>query len=274
VPAQVMGVLNVTPDSFSDGGQFLDHAAAIEHGLRLFDEGADVVDVGGESTRPGSMPVEPSVEQERVLPVIAALSRRGRVSVDTRNRSTAEAAISAGASMVNDVGATLWPLCAEAGVAWVATHVQGDPRTMQDAPTYADVVAEVRAFLLDRSHAALDGGVDEVWIDPGLGFGKTLAHNLALVAHLDEFVATGLPVCLGSSRKGFVGRLLAASDAHGSVLPGLAPVPNDSTDPVVVDDRIEGSLAVATWAAIQGVRMVRVHDVRVTAHACALVGTR
>jgi dihydropteroate synthase len=271
VPVQVMGVLNVTPDSFSDGGRFFDHTAAIEHGLRLFDEGADVVDVGGESTRPGATPVDPVLEQERVLPVIAALSRRGRVSVDTRHRSTAEAAVSAGATMVNDVGATLWPVCAEAGVAWVATHLRGDPRTMQDAPTYADVVAEVRAFLLDRVHTALDGGVDDVWIDPGLGFGKTLAHNLALVAHLDAFVTTGLPVCLGASRKGFVGRLLAASDAHGSALPGLAPAPDDATVPVPVEDRIEGSLGVATWAAIQGVRMVRVHDVRATVHALALV---
>jgi len=268
-----MGVLNVTPDSFSDGGRFLDHAAAIEHGLQLFDEGADVVDVGGESTRPGSMPVDTVVEQERVLPVIAELSRRGRVSVDTRHRSTAEAAILAGATMVNDVGATLWPVCAEAGVAWVATHLLGDPRTMQDDPTYADVVSEVRAFLLERAYAALAGGVDEVWIDPGLGFGKTLAHNLALVAHLDEFVATGLPVCLGATRKGFVGRLLAASDAHGSALPGLGPIPNDSTDPVAVDDRFEGSVAVATGGAIQGVRMVRVHDVRGTVQACVLVGT-
>jgi dihydropteroate synthase len=267
-----MGVLNVTPDSFSDGGAYLDADRAIEHGLRLFAEGADIVDVGGESTRPGAAPVEPAVEQARVLPVVAELAGHGRVSIDTRHRSTAEAALAAGATIVNDLGATLWPVCAEAGAGWIAVHVQGEPATMQDDPRYDDVVGEVHAFLLERAEAAREAGVDEVWIDPGLGFGKTFAHNLALVAHLDALVATGVPVCIGASRKGFLGRLVAASDAERATLPGLAAPATDATVPVPVAERLEASLTVATWAISQGVQLVRVHDVRPTVHAVALVG--
>ncbi len=267
-----MGVLNVTPDSFSDGGRYADLDAAVAQGLRLFADGADIVDVGGESTRPGAEPVDPRVERERVLPVIAELSRHGRISIDTRHAATAAAAVAAGATMVNDVGATLWPVCAEASVAWMAVHLQGDPATMQLAPHYDDVVTEVRDALVVAAELALGAGVDEVWIDPGLGFGKTLAHNLALLARLDVLVATGLPVCVGASRKGFLGRLLAASDARAGTLPGLAPEADDRTEPVPTDDRIEGSISVASWAALHGARMVRAHDVRPTVHACALVG--
>jgi len=254
----VMGVLNVTPDSFSDGGRWLDPGAAVAHGLELVAEGASVVDVGGESTRPGAAPVEPAEERRRVLPVIEALAPHVRVSVDTRHREVAEAAIEAGATLLNDVSASLHEVAAAAGpgVGWVAMHMQGDPRTMQVAPRYDDVAAEVRDFLVARAEAAAATGVAEVWVDPGIGFGKTDAHNLALLAHLGDLVATGLPVVVGTSRKGFLGRLLAASDG---------------AEAVGTDDRLEGSVATATWAMWQGAKMVRVHDVRATVHAARVV---
>ncbi len=251
-----MGVLNVTPDSFSDGGRFLDPELAVAHGLAMAADGADVVDVGGESTRPGAAPVEAGEECRRVVPVVEALARHGRVSIDTRKPEVAEAAIAAGATLVNDVSASLAPVAAAAGpdVGWVAMHMQGDPRTMQREPSYADVVAEVRAFLVDRASAS---GVDEVWIDPGIGFGKTIEHNLALLAHLDELVATGFPVVVGTSRKSFLGRLTADAD-------GL---------PAPADDRVEASVATAAWAMAQGAAMVRVHDVRPTVAAANLLGS-
>ena len=251
-----MGVLNVTPDSFSDGGRWLDPDAAVRHGLDLIAEGADVVDVGGESTRPGAAPVDENEERQRVLPVIAALAPLVRVSVDTRKAAVAEAAVAAGATLINDVSATLWPVAAAAGVGWVATHMQGDPATMQVAPHYHDVVAEVTAELVRRADLAEAAGVPEVWIDPGIGFGKTAQHNLLLLRHLDRLVATGRPVAIGTSRKSFLGRLAAGPDG--------VPAP--------VDDRLEGSLATAVWAMSLGVRMVRVHDVRPTVQAARLVG--
>jgi dihydropteroate synthase len=246
----VMGVLNVTPDSFSDGGTWLGPEAAVAHGLALVAEGADVVDVGGESTRPGAQPVEEAEERRRVLPVVEALAPHVRVSVDTRKAGVAEAAIEAGATLVNDVSASLHEVAAAGGAGWVAMHMQGQPATMQDAPHYDDVVSEVRDFLVARAEAATAAGVKEVWIDPGIGFGKTLAHNLALLRHLRALVATGLPVVVGTSRKGFIGALT-----------GDAPV----------DDRREGSLATATWALAQGAGMVRVHDVAPTVQAARLV---
>ena len=270
----VMGIVNVTPDSFSDGGRWYDHDAAIRHGLDLVAEGADIVDVGGESTRPGATPVDPVEEQRRVLPVIAALAGAVRVSVDTRHAGTATAAIEAGATVVNDVAASLWPVAAEAGVGWVAMHMQGEPGSMQDHPSYDDVVADVTAFLVERAEVALAAGVDELWIDPGFGFGKSPEHNLALLANLDVLVASGYPVCVGLSRKAFVGRLLAASDhaAERPSLPGLdGRLDLAETAPVDVDDRIEGSLAGAVWAMGLGAAMVRVHDVRATADAVKLV---
>ncbi len=273
----VMGVLNVTPDSFSDGGRWASAAEAVAHGLVLIEEGADVIDVGGESTRPGAEPVDPIEERRRILPVIEALAPYVRVSVDTRDAETAEAAIGAGASLVNDVSACLWPVAAAAGVGWVAVHTQGDPATMQLAPHYDDVVAEVEAFLVAKAEEALAGGVDEVWIDPGIGFGKTASHNLALLARLDRLVATGHPVCVGTSRKAFLGRLAARSDqwATRPSLPGLdVATPLDDVVPVPTDDRIEGSLATATWALLHGAAMVRVHDLRSTVHAVTLVGAR
>lgn len=254
-----MGVVNVTPDSFSDGGHFADHAAAIAHGRVLAREGAAWIDVGGESTRPGATPVSEADEQRRVVPVIEALAADGlRVSIDTRKAVVARAAVAAGATLLNDVGAGLGDVAAELGVAWAAMHAQGEPATMQDAPSYDDVVREVRDLLVDRAAKAVAAGVPEVWIDPGIGFGKTHAHNLTLLAHLDELVATGFPVLVGASRKGFLGTLLGRSDGGDA--------------PASVDDRLEGSLATATWAMACGVRMVRAHDVRATVQAALVIG--
>lgn len=248
-----MGVLNVTPDSFSDGGRWLDPAAAVRHGCELFDAGADIVDVGGESTRPGSEPVPVDEELRRVLPVVRALAPHGRVSIDTSKPEVAEAAVAAGATMVNDVSASLGSVAARLGVAWIAMHMRGTPRTMQESPHYDDVVAEVAAFLADRAAAARAAGVTEVWVDPGIGFGKTADHNLSLLRHLPQLVAGGYPVLVGASRKGFLGRI---------------------TGGAAEDDRLEASLAVAVWAAMKGAGMVRVHDVAATVQAVRVVGTR
>ena len=246
-----MGVLNVTPDSFSDGGRYLDVDAAVAHGLRMVAEGADIVDVGGESTRPGAAPVDGDVERGCVVPVIAALAPQVRVSVDTRKAVVAEAAIGAGATLVNDVSATLWPVAAAAGVGWVAMHMRGTPETMQREAHYDDVVGEVRAFLIARAAEAREAGVDEVWIDPGIGFGKTRAHNLALLRGLGTLAAIGEPLLVGTSRKSFLGELAGGAPA---------------------DDRLEGSLATAVWSMTQGAAMVRVHDVAPTVQAARLLG--
>ena len=219
----VMGVLNVTPDSFSDGGRWLDPDAAVAHGLTLVAEGADVVDVGGESTRPGAVEVPLDEELRRVVPVVEALAAHVRVG-DAGQRSR--------------------------GLLWVAMHMRGTPATMQQEAAYDDVVGEVRGFLVERAEKAVAAGVDEVWIDPGIGFAKTADHNLSLLRHLDELVATGFPVLVGASRKSFLGRL---------------------TGDAAVDDRLEGSLAVAVWAMQKGAAMVRVHDVRATVQAARLV---
>jgi dihydropteroate synthase len=247
----IMGVLNVTPDSFSDGGRYLDPDAAVAHGLRLVAEGADVVDVGGESTRPGAEAVDSEVERARVVPVVAALAPHVRVSIDTRKATVADAAIEAGATLVNDVSATLWPVAAARRVGWVAMHMRGTPATMQDHPHYDDVVSEVRGFLSARAAEAHAGGVAEVWVDPGIGFGKTAAHNLALLHALPALVAGGEPVVVGTSRKSFLGALT-----------GGAPV----------GDRLEASLATAVWAMTRGAGMVRVHDVAATVQAARLIG--
>ena len=244
-----MGVLNVTPDSFSDGGRWLDPGAALAHGLEMAAAGAAVVDVGGESTRPGAEPVAEAEELGRVVPVVEALAPHVRVSIDTRKAAVAEGAIAAGATLVNDVSASLHAVAAAGGVGWVAMHMQGDPRTMQQAPSYDDVVAEVREFLMARADAAERAGVDEVWIDPGIGFGKTVAHNLTLLKHLRVLADTGHRVLVGTSRKSFLGKL--------------------SGDPA--DDRYEGSLATSAWAMIEGASMVRVHDVRPAVEAARLV---
>ena len=281
----VMGVLNVTPDSFSDGGQHLALDAALARAVRMVEEGAVVIDVGGESTRPGATPVDPVDEQRRVLPVIEAIvdqlgpapgalggAGQVRVSIDTRHASTAAAAVGVGATLINDVSATLWPTAAELGVGWVAMHMFGDPRTMQAEPRYDDVVDDVRRFLVERAQVARAAGIDEVWVDPGIGFGKTTAHNLDLLANLDLLVAEGFPVLVGTSRKRFLGELIARSDAGlgprrpAEAVPSAAPI-----DPVGVEDRVDGSLATAMWAMIHGARMVRVHDVDVTVQGAAVV---
>jgi dihydropteroate synthase len=249
----VMGVLNVTPDSFSDGGRWFDHDAAVAHGAEMVAQGADVIDVGGESTRPGAAEVTEAEERRRILPVVTALAPLVRVSVDTRKAAVAEAAVAAGATMINDVSATLWPVASATGAAWVAMHMRGEPATMQSAPRYGDVVAEVTEFLVSRAEVAVSAGVGEVWIDPGIGFGKTMAHNLLLLRHLDQIVATGHRVMVGISRKSFLGRLAR----------GHAPAP--------VEERLAGSLAAAVWAIHHGAAMVRVHDVAETVQAVRLM---
>ncbi len=267
-----MGVLNVTPDSFFDGGRYATTEAAVAHGRALVAAGADIVDVGGESSRPGAEPVSEETELARVVPVIEALAGGGagtgagagpvRVSVDTVKPAVAEAAIAAGATLVNDISASLWEVAAAGGVGWVAMHMRGSPGTMQAAPHYVDVVGEVAAFVLERARLAQAAGVAEVWVDPGIGFGKTPAHNLSLLRHLPELVTAASEagcagVVVGTSRKRFIG-LLAAG-------PG-------SDEPAGLAERAEGSLATAAAAMTAGVSMVRVHDVAATAQAARLYG--
>jgi len=234
--------------------------------------GAHLIDVGGESTRPGADAVDPVTEMERVLPVIEALAAEGPVSVDTRNAEVADAAVEAGATIINDVSASLWEVAAAADVPWVCMHMQGDPTTMQVAPAYDDVVAEVVDFLAERAGRALDAGVPEVWIDPGIGFGKTSAHNLELLAHLDLVVALGHPVVIGTSRKGFLGRLHARSDSGHRGPLDVATPELDAFDPVGSDDRIEATIATNVWAAALGASWVRVHDVEPLADAITVAG--
>jgi dihydropteroate synthase len=264
-----MGVLNVTPDSFSDGGFYDSYERAVAHGTAMATDGADVIDVGGESSRPGAEPVPTGVELERVVPVIAALAaapalttRGVRISVDTTKPVVATAAVAAGATLINDISASLYEVAAATGAGWVATHMQGEPRTMQDDPHYDDVVDEVTAFVLERARLAHEAGVEEVWVDPGIGFGKTIDHNLSLLRHLgdlvDEAAAAGCAgVVVGTSRKRFLG-LLAAPTLDA------APVP-----PV---DRLPGSIATAAAALTAGARMVRVHDVAATVQLTRLYG--
>jgi dihydropteroate synthase len=251
-----MGVVNVTPDSFSDGGRFFDEAAAVSHALTLVEQGADMLDVGGESTRPGSEPVSEPDEIARVVPVIRAIRRQTQVpiSVDTMKPAVAREAVQAGASMWNDVtalthGADSLAVAAELGCEVALMHMQGEPRTMQEAPHYDDVVEEVRAYLAGRAQAALAAGVarERIWLDPGIGFGKDLGHNLELLKNLDRITALGFPVLLGVSRKRFVANLDPAA-----------------TRP---EDRLGGSLAAALFGAGKGAAAVRVHDVRETKQA-------
>ncbi|TMM14329.1 MAG: dihydropteroate synthase [Actinobacteria bacterium] len=253
--ALVMGVLNVTPDSFSDGGRYFSHDAAVAHGLEMVAEGADIVDVGGESSRPGAEPVAEPEELRRVVPVVEALSPHVRVSVDTAKASVAEAAVGAGATLVNDISASLYEVAAAGGVGWVAMHMRGTPRTMQHDPQYNDVVGEVVTFLEERADRAVAAGVTEVWVDPGIGFGKRAEHSVTLLRHLGRLVASGHPVMVGTSRKSFLGRLTDREDV-----------------PLPADERLAGSLATAVWAMANGAGMVRVHDVAPTVHAAMIVG--
>jgi dihydropteroate synthase len=258
----VMGVLNVTPDSFYDGGQWEDREAATMRGCAMVEEGADIIDVGGESTRPGAAPVTEREELRRVVPVVKELARRledrARISVDTRKQAVAEAALEAGATIINDVSASLWPVAAAAGAGWVAMHMRGEPSSMMSLAKYSDVVSEVKSFVVERAEQATSAGVRELWVDPGIGFAKTTGQNLQLLAHLDELVATGWPVAVGLSRKRFVGAVTSSDDAQ----PGPA------------GERLEGSLAGAVWAMVNGAAMIRVHDVKATVDAANLVGAQ
>jgi dihydropteroate synthase len=255
----VMGVLNVTPDSFFDGGLFLSADAAIARGRAMFEEGADIVDVGGESSRPGAAPVDDAEELRRVLPVVEALASAGPVSIDTVKPAVARAAVEVGAQLVNDVSGTLAAVAAECGAGWVAMHRQGTPADMQADPRYDDVVAEVHARVLGLADDAHRLGVGEVWVDPGIGFGKTVVHNLALLGHMGELVDAaadaGARVLVGTSNKWFLGVL-------GS----------EGADPIPPEERLEGTIASSTWAMTQGVHMVRVHDVVSAVQAARLVG--
>ena len=259
----VMGVLNVTPDSFFDGGRYDTTERAVAHGLALVAAGADIVDVGGESSRPGAVAISVEEELDRVIPVIAALAGAVRISVDTVKPAVAVAAIEAGATLLNDISASLWEVAAGAGgpVGWLAMHMQGSPRTMQAAPHYADVVTEVYEFVLERARVAMAAGVAEVWVDPGIGFGKTLEHNLSLLHHLPELVSAASAlgcagVAVGTSRKRFLGVLAA---------PG-------QDEPAGFEERAEGSLATAVVAMTAGATLVRVHDVAATVQAARLYG--
>ena len=254
----LMGIVNVTPDSFSDGGLFLDAGSAVEHGRRLAREGAAILDVGGESTRPGAEPVPEEEELRRVVPVVEQLAadRDARVSVDTTKTAVARAALAAGATIVNDVSAFrfdpgLAALVAESGAGCCLMHMLGEPRTMQADPRYEDVVSEVKAFLEERLAFAVAEGVPEerVWLDPGIGFGKTVEHNLELLRRLDELVAIGRPVVVGTSRKSFLGKLAGGRDEG---------------------ERLPGTIATNVLALERGASVFRVHDVAPNADALAV----
>jgi dihydropteroate synthase len=255
--ATVLGILNVTPDSFSDGGQYLSLDDALARADQMLAEGADIIDVGGESTRPGAAAVDVKVELDRILPVVEALSERCRVAVDTRRADVAKAAVAAGATIINDISASLHHVAAELGVGWIAMHMKGEPGTMQRDPSYDNVVDEVTRFLDERAAEADRIGVTELWIDPGFGFGKTLAHNMALMAHVDRLVATGWPVAIGTSRKSMLGQLIARSDGADQQTP--------------LNDRLVGSVTTATYAMLHGVEMIRVHDVKAAKQAATVV---
>jgi dihydropteroate synthase len=267
-----MGVLNVTPDSFSDGGAFLDASAAIAHAAELVAQGAEILDVGGESTRPGAEPVSAEQELRRVLPVLEGIATadrtlpdgaRPQISIDTSKAPVARAAIAAGASIVNDVTALrgdpdMVEAIADSGVRCCLMHMLGEPRTMQRDPSYGDVVDEVRAFLEERLDFAVRAGVREelVLLDPGIGFGKTVAHNLELLERLGELTALGRPLVVGTSRKGFIGRILA--DAAGEA------------EPVAVARRLPGTIATNVLALERGASVFRVHDVAAVGDALAV----
>ena len=243
-----MGILNVTPDSFSDGGRHFGFDSAVSAGLRMWELGADLIDVGGESTRPGSNPVEVEEELRRTVPVVEALAGKGcHVSIDTMKPQVAAVALDAGAFLVNDVSGLRNPEMLElvqSRQSWVCImHMKGEPRTMQSRPVYSDVVQEIRDYLIHIA-GLLALPHEQIWIDPGIGFGKTLAHNVALLKHLDRFVETGYPVLVGVSRKTFIGRVL-----------------NTEAEPLPIEERLEGTLATQAYAQLLGAKVIRAHDV-------------
>ena len=249
---RVIGILNVTPNSFSDGGRYFNHGRGLAHAKRMILDGADIIDIGGESTRPGAEPVAEADELARVVPLVEALATSGiAVSVDTRKPVVMRAAIKAGAAMINDVNALAAPAAldavADSGVGICLMHMQGDPRSMQLAPAYQDVIAEVRDFLVARANACRAAGIarNRIVVDPGYGFGKRLAHNLTLVRTLPALAATGYPVMIGVSRKSSLGELTGRP----------------------IDERLAASLAAALAAVARGARLLRVHDVRETVDA-------
>lgn len=257
----IMGVLNVTPDSFSDGGQFFSVSEALARADQMRAEGADIIDVGGESTRPGAEPVLEDEELRRVIPVVGDLARRGfRVSIDTMKPAVASAALAAGAQIVNDVSGFRNPemsaIAARHQAATCLMHMQGKPRTMQAEAEYADVVSEVRDYLRQQAEEAIAAGVpqEEIVLDPGIGFGKTLGHNIDLLKAIPQMKALGFPVLIGVSRKSFIGRLLGSS-----------------ADPRPVEERLHGTLAVQVLAQAWGADVLRVHDVRAATDARAMV---
>lgn len=269
---RVMGVLNVTPDSFSDGGLYAAQEAATEHALAMLEDGADIIDIGGESTRPGAAPVTAAQEIDRVIGVIEALRRETRapISVDTSKPAVMRAAVAAGAGLLNDVRALreddALAAAAALQVPVCLMHMQGEPRTMQAGPHYDDVVHEVRDFLLRRADACIAGGIrrDLIVLDPGFGFGKTLEHNVALLRNLDALIETGYPVLVGMSRKSMIPAIMAsagivqsAADASGSAA-------------AKARDRVGGSVTLALYAARKGAHIVRVHDVRETVEALTI----
>lgn len=255
---KLMGVVNVTPDSFSDGGLYLDPGAAIAHGGELAAAGAEILDVGGESTRPGAEAVSEAEELRRVVPVVEGLADGGaEISVDTSKAAVAAAALEAGATIVNDVTALrgdpeMAGLCADRGATLVLMHMLGSPRTMQENPVYEDVVAEVAAFLRERLEAAVAAGIpaERIWLDPGIGFGKTAEHNLELLRRLGELRGLGRPLVIGTSRKSFIGRL-------------------DGSD---AGERLGGTIASSVLAAAEGADVLRVHDVAEVGQAMAVAG--
>ncbi len=259
-PMVVMGIVNTTPDSFSDGGHFLDVDAAVTHALRLANEGAEILDIGGESTRPGAPAVSEQEELDRVIPVIQRLAKRPEfvLSIDTQKPSVARAAIDAGAAIVNDIAANrsdpeMWQVVAEAGAGYVCMHMQGNPQTMQAKPNYDDVTREVCDFFRERLALLSTHGVsiEQVVLDPGIGFGKTLQHNIKLLRDLNKFSLVERPTLVGASRKSFIEKLLGAP----------------------IDERLPASLACAAWAAIQGSQIIRVHDVAETVQVVRMAET-
>ncbi len=253
-PIVVMGIVNTTPDSFADGGRFLDTNSAVDHALRLADEGAEIIDIGGESTRPGSDPVSAEEELCRVVPVIERLTKRSDIllSIDTQKPTVARAALNAGASIVNDVAANrdspeMWRIVAETRAGYVCMHMQGTPQTMQAKPLYDDVLQEVSSFFTERLARLAEHEISsrQVALDPGIGFGKELEHNIKLLSGLNQFIVTERPIMVGVSRKSFIGKLLGTP----------------------IEERLPASLACAIWSVIEGVHIVRVHEVAETVQA-------
>ena len=256
----IMGILNATPDSFSDGGKFQTLETAVARGLQMVEEGADIIDIGGESTRPGAKPVQPSEEIARTVPIIRKLREKTNalISIDTRKAEVARAAIAAGADIINDVSALADPgmaaVAAETGAGLVLMHMQGTPENMQNDPRYADAVSTVRNFLEERAAFAVERGIapEQICLDPGIGFGKTDEHNLALLKGIPQLAAAGRPVLVGASRKSFIGRMTGREKP---------------------DERLAGSLAVVAFAVLRGAHILRVHDVKESCDAASLVDT-